>query len=96
MDIHFLTSGAVTESARTAAESAVRKALAGTTASAVAVRGTLTLAPDPSLPRPALAQATADIDGRSLRVQAAARTIEEAITLLEDRLTIRVVSLLAG
>ncbi|MEV4257470.1 hypothetical protein AB0J52_30300 [Spirillospora sp. NPDC049652] len=96
MDIHFLTTGPVTESARTSAESAVRTALAGTTASTVAVRGTLTLASDASLPRPALAQAVVTIDGRTLRVQAAAPTIDDAIALLQDRLSVRVAYLRAS
>lgn len=90
MEVHFLTAGQVPETARAFAESAVRSAFAGTEASTVSVRGTLSLAADASLPRPALAQATATIDGRSLRVQAAAPTLDDAITLLQDRLSVRV------
>ncbi|WP_026416302.1 hypothetical protein [Actinomadura oligospora] len=96
MDIHFLTTGRVTEDARASAEAAVRAALAGTRADTVSVRGTLSLAADASLPRPALAQAVATLDGRALRVQAAAPTVDEAITLLQDRLTVRVAYLRAS
>jgi hypothetical protein len=44
------------------------------------------------LPRPALAQAVVQIDGRRLRAQAAAGTLPEAVALLRDRLAIRVSS----
>ncbi|MEV5574574.1 hypothetical protein AB0L06_31455 [Spirillospora sp. NPDC052269] len=96
MDIHFLTTGRVPEDARTFAEAAVRAALTDTRASAVSVRGTLSLAADTSLPRPALAQAIATLDGRALRVQAAAPTVGEAIALLQERLTVRVAYLRAS
>ncbi|MFC4908465.1 hypothetical protein ACFPCY_14120 [Actinomadura gamaensis] len=96
MDIRFLTTGRVPEAARASAEAAVRAALADVAAPTATVRGTLTMAADPSLPRPALAQAVVTIDGRSLRVQAAAPTVDEAITLLQDRLSVRVAYLRAS
>ncbi|HZD02332.1 MAG TPA: sigma 54 modulation/S30EA ribosomal C-terminal domain-containing protein [Actinomycetes bacterium] len=43
-------------------------------------------APDPALDRPALAQATLDINGRLVRAQVAARQFDEAVDLLEARL----------
>ncbi|MCP2340970.1 hypothetical protein [Actinomadura rupiterrae] len=96
MDIRFLTTGRVPEAARASAETAVRAALAETDASTVSVQGTLTLSPDQTLPRPALAQASVTLDGRSLRVQAAAPTVDEAIALLQDRLSVRVAYLRAS
>ncbi|MFB4298387.1 hypothetical protein [Actinomadura sp. NTSP31] len=86
-EIRFLTSGKVTDAQRAEAESAVREALAGTGAASVHV--TLSVVADPSLPRPALARAVAELDGRQLRAQAAAPTLEEAIGLLRHRLAVR-------
>jgi ribosome-associated translation inhibitor RaiA len=42
--------------------------------------------PDPALDRPALAQATLDVNGRLVRAQVAARQFDEAVDLLEARL----------
>jgi ribosome-associated translation inhibitor RaiA len=46
----------------------------------------LSRAPDPALDRPALAQATLDVNGRLVRAQVAARQFDEAVDLLEARL----------
>jgi hypothetical protein len=42
--------------------------------------------PDPALPRPVVAQANLDVDGRLVRAQLSAPTAREAIDLLHDRL----------
>ncbi|WP_030171638.1 hypothetical protein [Spirillospora albida] len=89
-EIRFQTSGKVTEDERAAAERAVRTALDGRGSATVQV--TLSIAADPALPRPALAQAVADLEGRRLRAQAAAPHLEEAIDLLRTRLTHRLAS----
>lgn len=46
----------------------------------------LDVAPDPAVERPALAQATLDVNGRLVRAHVAARTVREAIDLLDQRL----------
>lgn len=86
-EIRFQTTGKITDGERAAAERAVRAALDGREAASVQV--TLSIAADPALPRPALAQAVADLQGRRLRAQAAAPDLEEAIDLLQTRLTHR-------
>ncbi|MBO2462756.1 hypothetical protein [Actinomadura violacea] len=86
-EIRFLTSGEVTGAQRAEAERAVRAALHGTGATSVQV--TLSIVADPSLPRPALARAVAELDGRRLLAQAAAPSLEEAIGLLRHRIAVR-------
>lgn len=51
----------------------------------------LTLAADPARERPALAEATLDVNGTPVRAQVAAAHVGEAIDLLEDRLRRRLV-----
>ncbi|GAA4071179.1 hypothetical protein [Actinomadura miaoliensis] len=92
----FLTSGKVGEAERAAATDAVHEALAGTRERVRSVRVTLSVVEDPSLPRPALAQAVVEIDGRRLRAQAAAPDLTEAIDLMRRRLTVRTAHLRAG
>ncbi|MFC4050111.1 hypothetical protein ACFOY4_10485 [Actinomadura syzygii] len=94
-EIRFLTSGDVTAHERGAAERAVRDALAGAQ-HVTSVKVTLSVVADPSLPRPALAQAVVDLDGRRVRAQAAARRIDEAIDMLRERLAIRTYALRTG
>lgn len=97
-EIRFLTSGDVTAHERGAAERAVRDALAGAH-HVTSVKVTLSVVADPSLPRPALAQAVVALvalEGRRVRAQAAARRIDEAIDMLRERLAIRTLSLLTG
>lgn len=94
-EIRFLTSGDVTAHERAAAERAVREALAAAH-HVTSVQVTLSVVNDSSLPRPALAQAVAEIDGRRVRAQAAARRIGEATDMLRDRLAVRATSLQAG
>lgn len=94
-EIRFLTSGDVTAHERGAAERAVRQALSAAHG-VTSVQVTLSVVADPTLPRPALAQAVVDIAGRRVRAQAAARRIDEAIDMLRERLAIRTSSLQAG
>ncbi|TYB40071.1 hypothetical protein [Actinomadura chibensis] len=94
-EIRFLTSGDVTAHERGAAERAVRDALAGAH-HVTSVKVTLSVVADPSLPRPALAQAVVDLDGRRVRAQAAARRIDEAIDMLRERLALRTSALRTG
>ncbi|MGI5202260.1 hypothetical protein ACQEU6_11870 [Spirillospora sp. CA-108201] len=94
-EIRFLTSGDVSAHERAAAERAVRGALAGVR-DVSCVRVTLSVVADRSLPRPALAQAVAEIDGRRVRAQAAAPRIDEAVDMLRERLAIKTSSLRTG
>lgn len=52
----------------------------------LSARVTFERAPDPAVERPALVQATLDVNGRVVRATAAARHVEEAIDLVEARL----------
>lgn len=92
----FLTSGAVTEDERAAAREAVHAALEGAGETVRSVRVTLSVIDDPSLPRPALAQAIVEVGGGRLRAQAAARDLTEAIDLMRRRLSVRTAGLRAG
>jgi hypothetical protein len=94
-EIRFLTSGDVSAHERAAAERAVREALAGAPG-VTSVQVTLTVVNDPSLPRPAQAQAVVDLDGRRVRAQAAAPRIDEATDMLRERLSVRATSLQVG
>ena len=49
----------------------------------------LTMAADPAVERPAIAQANIDLNGRLIRAQAVEETMREAIERMHDRLTIR-------
>lgn len=49
----------------------------------------LAVAPDPAVERSAMAQANVDVNGRLVRVEAAAATMQEAIDLLPDLLRTR-------
>ncbi|MFB4318845.1 hypothetical protein [Actinomadura sp. 21ATH] len=89
-EIHFLTSGPVTEAERAAAERALLAALDGVAGTVTSARLTLSVVTGSALPRPALAQAVVDIDGRRLRAQAAAPTLPEAVALLHRRMAVRV------
>jgi hypothetical protein len=90
--IRFLTSGHVTDAERASAERALRSVLMGASGEITSAALTLSVVADETLPRPALAQAVVQTDGRRLRAQAAARTLPEAIALLRDRLAVRVSS----
>lgn len=94
-EIRFLTSGDVSAHERAAAERAIREALSGSRG-VTSVRVTLSVVNDPSLPRPALAQAVVEMDGRQVRAQAAAPRIDEATDMLRERLALRATSLQVG
>jgi len=52
-------------------------------------RVTLAVSADPAVPRPALAQATIDLNGRTIRAQAAGETMRAAIEHMAARLRVR-------
>lgn len=55
----------------------------------LSARVTLMMAPDPAVARPAVAEASIDVNGRIVHVQAAGQTMPQAIALMADRLRIR-------
>ncbi len=82
--------GKVPEYARDLATVKVSSVLERRTAEPVlSTRVTLMMAPDPAVARPAVAEASIDVKGRILHVQAAGRTMHEAVALMADRLRIR-------
>ncbi|GAA2582650.1 hypothetical protein GCM10010411_14250 [Actinomadura fulvescens] len=95
-EVRFLTSGDVSDAEREAADQAVRAALPEAPGAVTAAQVTLSVVNDSSLPRPALAQAVVELNGRRLRAQAAAPDLSEAIQLLQDRLAVRAAYLRAG
>ena len=57
----------------------------------LSARVVLAMAPDPAVARPAIAQATVDMNGRVIRAQAAGKTARLAVELMSARLRIRLV-----
>ena len=55
----------------------------------VLARVTLAVSADPAVPRPAVAQATIDLNGRTVRAQAAGETMRAAIDHMAARLRVR-------
>ena len=55
----------------------------------LSARVTLAVGADPAVGRPAIAQATIDVNGRIVRAQAAGETVRAAIERMADRLQIR-------
>ena len=55
----------------------------------LSARVTLAVSADPAVPRPAVAQATIDLNGRTVRAQAAAETMRAAIKHMAARLRVR-------
>ncbi|MBA9006272.1 MULTISPECIES: HPF/RaiA family ribosome-associated protein [Thermomonospora] len=86
--VRTVTSGRVTGDHVAMAERAVRAALAGKRDRVSSAQVTLTVLRG-AAPRPALAQAVVDLQGRRVRAQAAAPSLPEAIDLMRERLTRR-------
>src|SRR6516162_1013367 len=55
----------------------------------LSARVTLAVSADPAVPRPAVAQATIDVNGRIVRAQAAGETMRTAIDHMAARLRVR-------
>lgn len=55
----------------------------------LSVRVMLAVAPDPAVPRPAVAQVTVDLNGRVIRAQAAEMTMRTAVEQMAARLRVR-------
>lgn len=86
VDLQVTTRGDVPGGSATYAVEKVRAVVDRVARPVLSARVRLTHAGDPAVERPALAQAVLDLDGHLLRAHTAARTMHEAIDLLEDRL----------
>ena len=78
--------GAVPEDAIDLAVMRVRAVLRLAAEPVLFARVKLTMAADPAVERPAIAQANIDLNGRPVRAQAAAATMRDAIEMLSDKL----------
>ncbi|HEX6310226.1 MAG TPA: sigma 54 modulation/S30EA ribosomal C-terminal domain-containing protein [Acidimicrobiia bacterium] len=87
------TRGRVTENERTYALEKLAQLARFTPGPVLDARLRLHLEPDPARERPAIVEASVDVDGRLVRAQVAAPTMREAVDLLEDRLRRRLVRL---
>jgi ribosome-associated translation inhibitor RaiA len=81
--------GAVPEGALELAVKKVRSLLRQAPEPVLFAQVKLTMAADPAVERPAIAQASLDLNGRVIRAQAAAATMREAVERMSDRLRIR-------
>lgn len=84
VDVLALDPGAA--GARRRAEQKLRRVMAMTADPILYARVKLAIAPDPAVERPALAQATLDVNGQLVRAHVAAHNPSEAVDLLEGRL----------
>ncbi len=83
------TTGAVPEGLPKLANVKISSVLRRVREPVLSARVTLTMAADPAVERPALAQATVSVNGRPVRAQADARTMREAVDHLVQRLRVR-------
>jgi ribosome-associated translation inhibitor RaiA len=88
VEVH--TRGGVPRGAGEFAAGKVRSVLVKHAAEPVlSARVTLTRAADPAVERPAVSQATVDVNGRVIRAEAAERTIGAAVSRVADRLRVQ-------
>ncbi len=85
-DVVVSTRGTVPESAADYAAEKVARVVRLAPAPVLHARVGLHVHPNPSVERRSLAEATLDVNGRAVRAQAVAETIEEAVDLVEARL----------
>ena len=83
------THGRVPNGSAELAEAKVGSLLRAAAEPVLSARVTLAVAADPAVARPAVAQATIDMNGRVLRAQAAGQTMRAAIEQMADRLRVR-------
>ncbi|MFD9130123.1 HPF/RaiA family ribosome-associated protein [Kitasatospora sp. NPDC059571] len=92
-ELQVSTSGDVSPATAELARAKVLDLLAPVREPVLSARVRLTRMRNPGLDRPALAQATVDLDGRIARAHVAAPTMGEAIDLLHDRLALQLTRL---
>lgn len=89
VQIQTETRGAVPEDAASLAAHRVSSLLRAASEPVLFARIKLTMAADPAVERPAVAQASVDLNGRLIRTQAQGETMREAVEHACDRLRIR-------
>jgi Sigma 54 modulation/S30EA ribosomal protein C terminus len=89
VQVHTETRGAVPEDAVSLAVHRVSSLLRVASEPVLFARVKLTMAADPAVERPAVAQVSVDLNGRLIRAQAAGATMREAVEHACDRLRIR-------
>lgn len=85
-DIEVILQGGVPSDARTEAEEMITKLARRGREPILHARVRLTLSADPARPRPLIAQATLDVNGRPVRAQVAGTGVTQALGLLRDAL----------
>ena len=83
------THGRVPDGSAELAQARVGPLLRAASEPVLSARVTLAVAGDPAVARPAVAQATLDLNGRVVRAQAAGPTMRAAIEQMADRLRVR-------
>ena len=83
------THGRVPDGMRELAADKVGSLLRFASEPVLSARVTLAVSADPAVPRPAVAQATIDLNGRTVRAQAAGQTMRAAIEHMAARLRVR-------
>jgi ribosome-associated translation inhibitor RaiA len=83
------THGRVPDGSAELAQARVGPLLRAPSEPVLSARVTLAVAADPAVARPAVAQATLDLNGRVVRAQAAGPTMRAAIEQMADRLRVR-------
>ncbi|HEX6419685.1 MAG TPA: sigma 54 modulation/S30EA ribosomal C-terminal domain-containing protein [Acidimicrobiales bacterium] len=84
--LEVVARGTEAEGARGYAAEKIRRIVRGIDEPVLFARVKLALAPDPAVDRPAIAQATLDLNGRLVRAHVAAHTAREAVDLLDRTL----------
>jgi ribosome-associated translation inhibitor RaiA len=87
--VHVETHGRVPEGMRELAAAKVGSLLRFASEPVLLARVTLAVSADPAVPRPAVAQATIDLNGRTVRAQAAGETMRAAVEHMAARLRVR-------
>jgi len=87
--VRVQTHGLVPDGMRELAAAKVGSMLGFASAPVLSARVMLAVATDPAVPRPAVAQATVDLNGRIVRAQAAGETTRAAIEHMAARLRVR-------
>lgn len=90
LEVHVTTQGNVPEAAKQYAIEKVTQLARFTRRPILYVQVKLTLEGNPSRERPALAEASFDVNGRQVRAHVAAHDLTEAVDLLTDRLRRRI------
>jgi ribosomal subunit interface protein len=86
LEVSVVSQGEVPEAAKQYATDKVTQLVRFTRRPILFVQVKLTVEPNPARERPALAEATLDVNGRPVRAHVAGHDLMEAVDLLEDRL----------